>query len=177
MSECLSACVACIKGRMQHSQINKDLLQRARRMALRSRAAMACPPCKASKTRCSDGRPCARCKKAGNEFCTDTQSVPRSTSLDTSLSSTAVYDLSDHNLDNSAEYFMPLLPAFSIQRSFVINSTFSPRPTTVHPEVLHTWSDEMDMGPKRGFGLKYNGGSSAQLAAGQVRGRHSHISR
>ena len=43
-------------------------------MAQRSRAAAACLPCKASKTRCNDYRPCARCKKAGIiQLCMDPQ--------------------------------------------------------------------------------------------------------
>jgi hypothetical protein len=54
------------------------LLLKARRMALRTRAAAACMPCKANKARCSDYRPCARCKKAGAEsYCIDLQSEAR----------------------------------------------------------------------------------------------------
>ena len=49
------------------------LLLRARRMAQRSRAATACLPCKANKSRCSDYRPCARCKKIGTIVCTNPQ--------------------------------------------------------------------------------------------------------
>ncbi len=43
-------------------------------MAQRSRAAAACLPCKANKSRCSDFRPCARCNKSGTKLCTDLQS-------------------------------------------------------------------------------------------------------
>jgi hypothetical protein len=60
------------------SRADDALLLRARRMAQRSRAAAACLPCKANKARCSDYRPCARCKKAGAEsLCTDMQSAAR----------------------------------------------------------------------------------------------------
>ena len=56
-----------------HSRLNADsaLLYRARRMAKRSRAAAACLPCKTSKSRCSDYRPCARCKKSATVVCMD----------------------------------------------------------------------------------------------------------
>jgi hypothetical protein len=56
-----------------HSRLNADsaLLYRARRMAKRSRAAAACLPCKTSKSRCSDYRPCARCKKSTALPCMD----------------------------------------------------------------------------------------------------------
>ncbi len=42
-------------------------------MAQRSRAAAACLPCKANKSRCSDFRPCARCNKLGSTVCKDLQ--------------------------------------------------------------------------------------------------------
>ena len=59
--------------RCTDSRPNADsaLLIRARRLAQRSRAAAACPPCKKSKLRCSDYRPCARCKKSGLDVCMD----------------------------------------------------------------------------------------------------------
>jgi hypothetical protein len=58
--------------------VDSALLLRARRLAKRSRAETACQLCKASKLRCSDYRPCARCKKVGAELCTDMRSsTPR----------------------------------------------------------------------------------------------------
>ena len=44
---------------------------KAQRLAKRTRAASACIPCKAKKTRCSDYRPCARCKNCPTEMCRD----------------------------------------------------------------------------------------------------------
>ena len=44
---------------------SKDLL-RARRIAMRTRAASACKTCRALKTRCNDYRPCKRCKRSGH---------------------------------------------------------------------------------------------------------------
>ena len=71
---------------MQHhaeSQARADaaLLLRARRMAQRSRAAAACLNCKTHKSRCSDYRPCARCKKSGADICMDLPSSAQSAPL------------------------------------------------------------------------------------------------
>jgi hypothetical protein len=60
-----------------HQQVNSRpavdsaQLLRLRRLAKRSRAEAACQLCKASKLRCSDYRPCARCKKVGANSCMD----------------------------------------------------------------------------------------------------------
>ena len=43
---------------------SKDLLK-VRQNAKRKRTAVACTRCKSSKTKCSDYRPCSKCKKAG----------------------------------------------------------------------------------------------------------------
>jgi hypothetical protein len=50
-------------------------LLKARRMATRSRTEAACRPCKARKIKCSDFRPCARCRTGRPEACID-DSVP-----------------------------------------------------------------------------------------------------
>ena len=42
-------------------------------MATRSRAGVACLPCKAKKARCSDYRPCSRCKQSGKDHCSDSE--------------------------------------------------------------------------------------------------------
>jgi hypothetical protein len=47
------------------------ILMRARRLAKRTRALAACGPCKAKKMKCSDYRPCARCKGSDRELCID----------------------------------------------------------------------------------------------------------
>jgi hypothetical protein len=76
-----------------------DPLLRARRMALRSRAAMACVPCKARKSKCSDHRPCKRCKSAGGTLnCLDTSSPQSKSSADLSSPTST----SDHELNCSA---------------------------------------------------------------------------
>jgi hypothetical protein len=47
----------------------KDI-QKARRMALRKRAASACESCKSAKSKCNDYRPCSRCvRNDNNETC------------------------------------------------------------------------------------------------------------
>ena len=55
------------------------LLLRARRLAKRTRAEAACQLCKRSKLKCSDYRPCARCKKSGVATCMDLQYSAQST--------------------------------------------------------------------------------------------------
>ena len=52
------------------SEDAKQLL-RARRMATRRRAAAACKPCRSRKSKCSDFRPCARCKSSNPLMCVD----------------------------------------------------------------------------------------------------------
>jgi hypothetical protein len=88
-----------------------NLLQRARRMAKRSRAAAACLPCKASKAKCSDYRPCARCKK-GKETCSDPHSQPHNASLDILVSTYDTSSLSIHELGGRTTSAM-LYPHFS----------------------------------------------------------------
>ena len=45
------------------SSVSSDAIRKARRFALRGRSAMACVPCKERKSKCSDYRPCSRCKR------------------------------------------------------------------------------------------------------------------
>ena len=52
------------------------MLLRAQRLAKRTRAAAACLPCKAKKARCSDYRPCARCKRNTTDACRDNEDEP-----------------------------------------------------------------------------------------------------
>ena len=47
-----------------------DAIQRARKSAMRTRAAQACTACKSDKARCVDYRPCARCVGTNN-LCID----------------------------------------------------------------------------------------------------------
>jgi hypothetical protein len=47
---------------------SKDI-QKARRMALRKRAASACEACKTAKSKCNDFRPCSRCIRNDDESC------------------------------------------------------------------------------------------------------------
>jgi hypothetical protein len=53
---------------------NKQLLK-ARRMAMRVRAAVACKACKQKKTKCGDSRPCSKCKASRNSDCVDGSDV------------------------------------------------------------------------------------------------------
>ena len=46
---------------------------RLQRLARRTRAGAACVPCKAKKSRCSDYRPCLRCKQSPAEICHDSK--------------------------------------------------------------------------------------------------------
>jgi hypothetical protein len=46
-------------------------IARARRIATRTRSVMACLPCKIKKTKCSDLRPCSRCKATNPAQCLD----------------------------------------------------------------------------------------------------------
>ena len=45
---------------------SQDLLK-ARRIAMRTRASVACSRCKLSKSKCNDYRPCKRCKRSGQQ--------------------------------------------------------------------------------------------------------------
>ena len=56
---------------------------RAQRLAKRTRAATACVPCKAKKARCSDYRPCARCKRSTTELCVDSEDASPQNMADT----------------------------------------------------------------------------------------------
>jgi hypothetical protein len=49
------------------SGISSKDVQKARQSAKRKRTSVACSPCKAAKTKCSDYRPCQRCTKSGAE--------------------------------------------------------------------------------------------------------------
>ena len=58
------------------SLVSSDDIQRARRIALRVRSAMACLPCKEAKSKCNDYRPCSRCKKLSQTArCVDQVSI------------------------------------------------------------------------------------------------------
>ena len=48
-----------------HNEVSSKDIQRARRIALRTRSSAACAKCRETKTKCNDYRPCARCKRNG----------------------------------------------------------------------------------------------------------------
>ena len=51
-------------------------IRKARRTAKRRRALVACVPCKLSRTKCNDSRPCSRCQRIGRaESCEPTNPV------------------------------------------------------------------------------------------------------
>ena len=59
-------------GNIDMSFVSSEAIQKARRIALRGRSAVACVPCKEAKTKCNDYRPCGRCKIIKQEnFCRD----------------------------------------------------------------------------------------------------------
>ena len=47
------------------NEVSSKDIQRARRIALRTRSSAACAKCRETKTKCNDYRPCARCKRNG----------------------------------------------------------------------------------------------------------------
>jgi hypothetical protein len=60
------------------SGVSSKDLQRARRIAKRARAAVACQPCRVSKVKCNDYRPCASCKKQKTTTECDGGTAPQS---------------------------------------------------------------------------------------------------
>ena len=152
---------------MSHANVNP--LQRARRMAQRSRAAAACLPCKASKTRCNDYRPCARCKKAGiPQQCMDPQLQQKSASSDmVRLSSTSsmigcAFDGSATLPFSNASYFYQPAP-----RALTCASLF---PATGHPKDQYSLIDAMhkDLAHGRYWEPSRIGGASPKLELVQV---------
>jgi hypothetical protein len=123
-----------------------DPLQRARRMAQRSRAASACLSCKASKARCSDYRPCARCKKAGGTgVCTDPQKEQPKVSLNGWSASIDTFEV---ELDGSATRAMFSSEYHYLHPQLPRTSSFSPFPTSfmpVNPNAQYTWNDAMNI--------------------------------
>ena len=87
-------------------------LLRAQRLAKRTRAGAACLPCRAKKARCSDYRPCARCK--GTTACEDSgnlQSLLSTDHLGSGVSTAAIfsYSTSQHQgKDESSFHTAPL---------------------------------------------------------------------
>ncbi len=112
-----------------------DPLKRARRIAQRSRAALACMPCKASKVRCSDHRPCSRCMKTGAEFCVDPQSTPQTVLFDTTrkLTSICTFDRLIGSETDAAYYSNQLFPMTEF--SLVPNSFTISQPANLFYEI------------------------------------------
>jgi hypothetical protein len=155
-----------------------DPLQRARRMAQRTRAAIACPPCKASKAKCSDYRPCARCKKAGgDEICLDLCLESRK-SFEGTNGSSASYCKFDQALDARSTNVRPYFNAnfgYQTPPMAVLSSRFPAFPIC-KPEAVYTWNDTMEIDLTRGRGWVTNGdeGSLAQLGPEQVGAHPKH---
>ena len=130
------------KNKQASDSFRYDLLQRARRMAQRSRAATACLPCKAGKARCNDYRPCARCKKAGGtEICSDPQSTSQTTCLET-IGSNSVSKSSLHPSMTRVELDSDEYQPFTRASTFPPFSTYS---TNVHPEAQYSWKDSIGL--------------------------------
>ncbi len=67
----------------QRARSESAMLARARKMTLRSKAAVVCIPCKTNKARCGDTRPCARYQKSGRQAHSDacSQQMPTAASF------------------------------------------------------------------------------------------------
>jgi hypothetical protein len=113
------------------SGISPKNLHKVRQNAKRKRTSVACTRCKGSKTRCSEYRPCSKCKIFGAaDSCNDGDSVYRipdmlspgiSTSTSTcptvqlgdEVSSRISYGPSVYPLSSSNMHFAPLIPTMS----------------------------------------------------------------
>ncbi len=136
-----------------HTKQQQDPLQRARRMAQRSRAAAACLPCKTSKARCSDYRPCARCKKTGGtDICTDSQSALQNTSLE-NIGTFSSYILTNRSLDGQMISVVELYSDSYQQFSRASNYCAG------HPEPPNAWNDVTGLAPGRTSGSYATGGA------------------
>ena len=110
------------------------LLLRARRMAQRSRAAAACLPCKATKSKCSDFRPCVRCKML-ERACQDLQTDSFAKSEPLTIS--AGWDERENSSNASLHSDTPTI---------IDSSTFMPK--CVNPLFL---PNEIDISPIQGI--------------------------
>ena len=77
------------------------VIQKARQMAKRTRAAVACARCKSGKLRCSDFRPCKQCTKVRSSCSTITQA--QSAGSETMISARQITQSQDSNM--SSMYF------------------------------------------------------------------------
>jgi hypothetical protein len=74
------------------SFVSSEAIQKARRIALRGRSAVACIPCKEAKTKCNDYRPCNRCSKLSQEaLCTDEVMKSRSSIIWKTISKLLIF--------------------------------------------------------------------------------------
>ena len=67
-----------VSYRQERNKEDTRLLNRARRLAKRSRAEAACLPCKMKKAKCGDIRPCVRCRLSNEAGCINSSSMARS---------------------------------------------------------------------------------------------------
>jgi hypothetical protein len=146
------------------------LLQRARRMAQRSRAAAACLPCKAGKARCNDYRPCARCKKAGiNGLCVDPQSKQPGASLNVGKLS-SISSMSNPVFDGPTPSFTPSVNARQSDQSPWGFNYVSPFHGARQPEAQRNRIDAMNSNQAQPTYLipSLIGGASSRLELVQV---------
>jgi hypothetical protein len=155
----------------QIGSVDRDCLQRARRMAQRSRSATACMFCKVRKAKCSDYRPCARCtKNGGNKFCLDAQPVPQNMSLDIIRASSSCSTNKrgyDDLMMTSSEQYIPI--DFSLRpfppATHDNDTNFSPFPTcwtAANPGSVNIWIDTISLARGRSSGPNISGDEPTQ---------------
>jgi hypothetical protein len=138
------------------SRVYRDsLLQRARRMALRSRAAAACLPCKSRKAKCSDCRPCTRCKKAGGALICIDPLKEKQDEPSCAFRLSAAKNVSDREGTVSSAYQTSLSRpnCFSAYPSF-----FMPKP----PQVVYRSIDTKVIQPEPGRNWEPTAGAPTQ---------------
>ena len=102
-------------------------LQKARRMAKRSRAAIACARCKDAKMRCSDSRPCKRCiksrtscveKRAKTNVATSPEQSIRAEPVNYLLNTLGGSKFHDPACSVREENYDPVSPSYDQQRTY-----------------------------------------------------------
>jgi hypothetical protein len=115
-------------------EVSTKELIRVRRLAARSRAALACARCKNAKIRCTDNRPCKKCAISNLE-CHEVKKVSR---LASHVAPINLSGVRAHSLMNPAANFPLLLEMQSIASTGEANEnkTFTPQMCSVHPNPL-----------------------------------------
>ena len=129
-----------------HTTVSSKEIQKARRLAKRTRSAVACARCKASKVKCNDYRPCKQCFENLNscdngpfQYSTK-QEVTRKIEYDRHISGSSSLSIQSQGQDYSKETGI-------IPRKFNVLATVLSK---THPNLLgtanifHSYSDSVD---------------------------------